>query len=170
MQLQPEFYEVAPGKLLAGNYPNAFTEEELRAKIRFFLQNGVTFFVDLTEEGEMLPYAPVLGQEADDLGITVEHQRMPVRDFDIPSINEMKQILDTIDAAVAAGHMVYVHCHFGLGRTGTVAGCYLVRHGLRGEQALAELVDLRLGTRFEGIASPVTAEQREMVKAWPVGG
>jgi protein-tyrosine phosphatase len=170
MQQQPEFYEVAPGKLLAGNYPNAFTEAELRAKFRFFLQNAVTFFVDLTEEEEMYPYASLLSQEAGDLGITVEHQRMPIRDFDVPSIDEMKQILNTIDAAVAAGHMVYVHCHFGLGRTGTVAGCYLVRHGLQGDEALAVLVDLRLGTRFEGITSPVTAEQREMVKAWPVGG
>jgi protein-tyrosine phosphatase len=166
----PEFYVVQPGKLLAGNYPNAADEKEVRAKLRYLLEGGVTLFVDLTEEGELESYTPLLEREASALGIAVEHRRMPILDFDTPTVEEMKHILDTIDAALTAGHIVYLHCHFGLGRTGTVAGCYLARHGLDGEQALAELARLRQGTHFQGMSSPVTYQQRKMVKDWPLGG
>jgi protein-tyrosine phosphatase len=166
----PELYVVQPDQLLAGNYPNTFGEEGGRAKLRHLLEGGVTFFVDLTEEGELEPYTSLLEKEASVLGITVEHRRMPIPDFDVPTVTEMEETLDTIDAALAAGHVVYVHCHFGLGRTGTVAGCYLVRHGIDGEQALQELTRLRQGTRFQGMSSPVTHQQRQMVRDWPLGG
>jgi protein-tyrosine phosphatase len=166
----PEFYVVQPGQLLAGNYPNASDDKGVRAKLRHLLEGGVTLFVDLTEEGELEPYTPLLEEEANALGITVEHRRMPIPDFDVPTVTEMEEILDTIDAALAAGHIVYVHCHFGLGRTGTVAGCYLVRHSIDGEQALAELARLRQGTRFQGMSSPVTHQQRQMVRDWSIGG
>ena len=39
----PEYYVVDPDKLLAGNYPKAYTEEELRAKFQFFFQNVKDF-------------------------------------------------------------------------------------------------------------------------------
>ena len=42
----------------------------------------------------------------------------------------MTRILDDVDAALADGGAVYVHCWGGIGRTGTVVGCWLVRHGL----------------------------------------
>jgi len=36
----------------------------------------------------------------------------------------MHEILDTIDAALSAKRIVYVHCWGGVGRTGTVIGCH----------------------------------------------
>ena len=48
-------------------------------------------------------------------------------------------MLDTIDQALAAGHTMYVHCWGGVGRTGTVVGCHLVRHGQQGTAALHAL-------------------------------
>ena len=57
----------------------------------------------------------------------------------------MNAVLDMLDTALQAGQAVYLHCWAGIGRTGTVVGCYLVRHGLTGEQALARLVTLRAG-------------------------
>ena len=71
----------------------------------------------------------------------------------------MARILDSIDASLAAGEVVYVHCLAGIGRTGTVIGCYLVRHGLSGEEALARVEALRG-------AGPETPEQRELVRSW----
>ncbi len=168
----PESYWVWPGRLLAGQYLEAFDDEKLRARLRLMLESGVTFFVDLTEKGEkgLKNYAPPLAEEAAALGLAVEHRRLPVPDFEIPTVAEMKHILDAIDAALAAGQGVYVHCFFGIGRTGVVVGCYLVRHGLNGQEALGELARLRQGTYFEGMSSPVTQEQRQMVQNWPVGG
>ena len=75
--------------------------------------------------------------------------------------------LDTIDAALAAGGTVYVHCYAGIGRTGTVVGCYLARHGMRGEEALAEIARLRADISDGWITSPETAAQRDRVREWP---
>jgi hypothetical protein len=161
-------YWVQPGKLLAGAYPSAWTEEELQAKLRFLLESGATFFLDLSEQGEkgLPPYKAMLQEEAEALGITVEYRRMPIHDFETPTVAEMKQILETIDAALARGQVIYTHCYFGLGRTGTVAGCYLVEQGFNGEQALDELVRVRRGTPLEQGLAPSTPEQRQMVRDW----
>ena len=64
---------------------------------------------------------------------------MPIPDTGNPKPAQVESILDTIDTAIAAGRRVYVHCWGGIGRTGTIVGCYLVRHGLTGDQALAEI-------------------------------
>jgi protein-tyrosine phosphatase len=82
----------------------------------------------------------------------------------------MHEILDEIDAAIAAGHRVYVHCWGGIGRTGTVIGCHLVRSGAKGEEALEQLAQLfgnmsRL-KRTMNPRSPETAEQRSFVTGW----
>ncbi len=78
----------------------------------------------------------------------------------------MGYILDSIDAALNAGHVVYFHCWGGVGRTGTVAGCYLVRHGMSGEGALHRIAELRQGTSDGWKRSPETLEHRRMVLEW----
>jgi protein-tyrosine phosphatase len=80
--------------------------------------------------------------------------------MDVPTLAHMRWILDTIDAAVDEGRTVYIHCWGGIGRTGTVVGCYLVRQGMAGDQALQEI------TRRRGIGSPETESQRQMVLNW----
>ena len=40
---------------------------------------------------------------------------------------------------LAGGRTVYLHCRGGIGRTGTVLGCYLVRQGQTAEEALASI-------------------------------
>jgi ADP-ribosyl-[dinitrogen reductase] hydrolase len=71
-----------------------------------------------------------------------------------------------------------VHCWGGVGRTGTVVGCHLVRSGLSGDEALA-----RVATLFKSMEkssrrhrSPETDEQEAYVCSWreshakPAGG
>ena len=162
----PDSYWVRPGRLLAGEYPGAKEETQARRKVRRMLEAGVTFFLDLTEPGELKPYLPFLREEAQAMGLSVEHRRMPIRDLGTPSPEEMERILDSIDEAIEAGHTVYVHCWGGTGRTGTVVGCYLVRHGMSGEEALAEIARLRQGTPDGWKRSPETRRQRQMVLGW----
>jgi len=155
-------------QLLAGEYPGGWDEQSLKVRLRRLLTAGVTYFLDLTEEREkgLRLYAPALREIAREIGRAVEHRRMPIPDFETPSAKQMRDILDTLDAALADGHTLYVHCYAGIGRTGTVVGCYLVRHGQSGQEALEEMVRLRRGTALENAFSPATEEQRRLVYEW----
>lgn len=167
----PNSYWVRPFRFLAGEYPGPMNSEETRRKLRLLLACGVTFCVDLTHEHELRSYESLLRTEALAVGRAVEYGRMPIQDFGVPSVAAMSQILDLLDRALGAGHVVYLHCWGGIGRTGTVVGCYLARHGMAGEQALAELQSLRqvLPQAYRRRASPETEEQRRMVLHWPAG-
>jgi hypothetical protein len=83
------------------------------------------------------PYNAILNGFAAGKGADVVCDRGAIRDMDVPSREEMAGLLDRIDNAIVAGRTVYVHCRGGLGRTGTVAGCWLARHGIAaGTEAL----------------------------------
>jgi len=153
---------------MAGEYPCSWDEEESRQKIRWLLANGVTFILDLTEEDEygLKPYASLFSEEAlasNEEGIYI---RQPIPDMSTPSIEEMHSILERLDSALRAGHTTYVHCYGGIGRTGTVIGCYLVKHGLTGEAALVQIARLREGTPDGWKESPETPNQRQFVLNW----
>jgi hypothetical protein len=137
----PDSYWVVPGKLLVGEYPGASTTDQARRKLRRLLGAGITTFLDLTEAGEhgLHPYLALLQGEAGALGCVIEHHRMPIHDVSTPTQAQMARILDAIDAALAAGHAVYLHCY------GSI-GCYLGRRGMDGEEALVEIARLRQGT------------------------
>lgn len=158
----PGSYWVVPGRLLAGPYPGSWDEAATRERLRQLLEAGVTFVVDLTEPREHDAYLLLLSTEAAALGRRITHRRLPIPDMDVPSVDDMTAILGTIDAALTGGETVYVHCLGGIGRTGTVIGCYLVQHGLDGQEALDEIAHLRGGL----LDSPQTEAQCEMVRAW----
>ena len=155
-------------RLVAGEYPGGWSERTLRARLRGLLEAGVTLFVDLTERREkgLRPYDPVLRQEAGSTGRVVQYVRFPIPDFDTPTASQMSHILDLMDRSLSEGYGVYLHCYAGIGRTGTVVGCFLVRHGWSGQDALDRIVELRRGIDPERHPSPITTEQRGMVRGW----
>jgi hypothetical protein len=153
--------------LLAGEYPGARTKDEARRKLRSFLDAGVDFFLDLTEEDEGLePYAPLLQEEAIARERKVVHRRLPITDLDVPSTERMSEIQQTISAALEAGQTVYVHCWGGIGRTGTVLGCYLVEQEVSVAEALTEIERRRRRTADGWKKSPETQAQVDFVKSW----
>lgn len=166
-----ESYWVVDG-FLAGEYPGAKDLAEARAKLGQLLAAGVTCFVDLTEEGEndLLPYAHMLSELAAASRTQAEHIRMPIPDISAPSRAQMGEILDLIDARMQQGQAVYVHCWGGVGRTGTVVGCYLARHGIAsGDAVLERIAELRRSTGKRSRKSPETVRQAEMVTNWREG-
>ena len=167
----PESYWVQPGQLLAGAHPLLVGEAEqaMRQRVQRFLAVGITSFVDLTEAHERVPYVPFLMAGASEGTRPPVYQRLPIRNWDVPTPAMMMRILDTIDAALAQEQSVYVHCAGGIGRTGTVVGCYLVRHGLQGGAALEEIMRLRHAMPNGGDLSPRREPQRQMVRTWPSG-
>ena len=165
----PNTYWVVPGRFLAGEYPGATVDALARQKLQTMLQGGVTHFVDLTEPGVLVPYESLLQEQAAQLGVAASYARIPITDVSVPRTpREMASILDAVDNAVAEGGTVFLHCWGGVGRTGTVVGCWLVRHGLTGDDALAQL-----GRWWKGVekadrkpTSPETPEQHAYVRNW----
>lgn len=160
-------YWVVPGELAAGEYPGARSGSEARAKTKLarLLSAGIRVFVDLTEEGELQPYADLLRQESERIGVRAEWHRMPVPDLSVPSVSHMTSILEEIAGAIRQGKSVYVHCWGGVGRTGTVVGCYLVETGLCGADALCRLNELWqfVEKRHLKPRTPETREQEQFV-------
>ena len=171
--LPGDSFWVEEGVLLAGPYPGSVDRAEAAAKLEAFLDVGITTFLDLTEAGEpspkdgpLQPYDGLLTEIASRRGISVRHVRMPIRDVDIPTAEAMEAILDFIGGTIADREPVYVHCCGGIGRTGTVVGCWLINQGVARESVLDELATLRAGTQRAPKRSPETEEQRQFVRDW----
>jgi ADP-ribosylglycohydrolase len=133
-------YWVVPRKFLAGEYPGDEDPGKAREKINRFFEVGVRHFVDLTENGELIPYEVILSEGSRAANITATYQRFPIRDISVPSDAEhLAEILFAIDRRIRQGGIVYVHCRGGVGRTGLVVACWLQEHGRTPDSALGEL-------------------------------
>ena len=156
----PDSYWVKPDVLMAGEYPGAQHEDEVRPRLEALRTAGIRSFLDLTEEHELVPYQA----QAAELGLV--WRRLPILDVSIPTRDRMAEILAHIEAEEAARRPVYVHCWGGVGRTGTVVGCWLREKGLSGDDALDTIATLRSETSKAWRESPETDEQRAFIEAW----
>lgn len=164
----PNSYWVEPDQLLAGEYPAQFSGELTRKRIDALIEAGFDTFIDLTRPNETIAYVRILLEEAKFYELEVQHHRFPIGDFGLPTPGLMKDILDTIDASLQAGRKIYLHCWGGIGRTGTTVGCYLVRRGRTGKEALQQLAEWWQAVPKSQIhaRSPETHEQAEFVLNW----
>jgi hypothetical protein len=173
-------YWVVENRFAAGAYPGKKGRRELERVpevVEQLLDAGLDRFVNLTQDypggtdGHLTHYDSDVEPHA-------EVDRYPIRDVYIPTDEFMVEILDAIDDDLAGGHNVYVHCWGGVGRTGTVVGCWLIRHGYATADDVLEMIsDLRIGDagrgpnagRGETRESPETLEQVDFVVGWEQG-
>lgn len=168
----PNSYWLPGGRVVAGEYPGDLYEDNADMKLRALLDAGVEVFLDLTTpDDRMTPYEGHLDTIAREIGATAVRLSQPVPDMGIASTARMNAILDVIDEHAADGRAVYIHCWGGVGRTGLVVGCHLVRHGATGDEAL-ETVRRLFATMSpdkvtrHGGCSPQTRAQCEQVRTW----
>lgn len=147
---------IEPGRLVAGRHPCAWTPDDAERDVRTLLDEGVTLFLDLTEDAELEPYHAYVQPPA-------RWQRIPIRDLSVPPIEVLTAALDAIDAELERGGAVYVHCRAGCGRTGVVVGCWLVRHGASPGEAQTRVSSAR------GLGCPQTLAQRLAILGWNAG-
>jgi len=170
----PRSYWVVPDQLLAGYFPGSKDPVQESANMEGLINAGIRHVINLMEEDELdhqgkpfRPYQERFKDLAALKGIDVTWERMPIRDVSVPSKNMMVRILDRIDQALAQQRPVYVHCWGGKGRTGTVVGCYLVRHGIaEGKAAMKAIQEMRRNDPKAHEASPETREQCDFLLRW----
>lgn len=97
--------------------------------------HGFDVLVSLLREEEQPPYYDVDAVVA--LGYV--RRNIPVRDFSAPEIGQMREFLDFV-SKLPAGSKVVVHCHAGIGRTGTFAAAWWIS---KGESPLAAVSRIR---------------------------
>jgi hypothetical protein len=162
-------YWVIPGRFLASEYPTVRHLDAATDRLPAYLRHGLDTFIDLTEPHELEPYVSHLELIGPRFGIQPSHHRFPITDRSVPDDKAyMVRILDAIDEQLELDRNLCVHCWGGIGRTGLVVGCHLVRRGMTGEQALAQIAEwwTQMEKRHRMPRAPETDEQRAYVRAW----
>ncbi len=160
-------YWVLPGKLLAGEYPGLFNGQSSEVtNAELLVPAGVTDFFDLTTESDGLAsYEPLIDRSRFP---DVKINKFPIPDCSVPvSRDQTVKILDSIDAAIENEGLAYVHCWGGIGRTGTIIGCWLSRRGKKGSPALNRLRELWCCCpKSKYCQSPETDKQTQYILNW----
>lgn len=170
----PQSYWVQPGLFCAGHYPGSLDPSERDAKLIGLLDCAIRRTINLiplNEKGQngqsFDPYDLVLQSLAARRGLPVECLRMDFPDGTAPDISLMRAILDVIDSSIAANEPLYLHCWGGHGRTSTVVGCYLVRHGEAPEQAIEHILTWRQSLPKNWY--PFEDGQEALLRSWRKG-
>jgi protein-tyrosine phosphatase len=152
--------------LLAGASFSSWSDSETLSNLEDLRAAKVTVIVSLISWSEL-----VMGwSDQDWLERQIErhfkHYVFPVQDGGVPTRAFTQEILDAIDGELSANRRVYVHCRGGRGRTGTIVGCWLTRHGYgKGEEVLEGITSLRSAAHLDSV-SPETEKQRSFVRTW----
>lgn len=170
----PGSYWVVPGMLLAGEFPGDQDQARARQKTGRLIDCGILKIINLmeadeTDHSEKLfnAYEPIAMQVASEKKLPIECHRFPIADLGVPTISQMISILDKITVSIADKGPVYVHCRGGIGRTGTVVGCYLLQNRIASPADVFDVIaDLRRHDRKKHLVSPETDAQRHFVSNW----
>jgi protein tyrosine/serine phosphatase len=109
----PNFHQVN-AQLYRGAQPRAGGLQTLK-------QIGIRTIVNLRHDAAQARAEEV---EAGELGL--RYYSVPLPDLSLPQDKVVRQVFEIINSA--ENHPVFVHCHHGKDRTGTIIACYRISH------------------------------------------
>jgi protein-tyrosine phosphatase len=129
--------------------------------LKLFTDFGINYFLDLAENGEMPPYAPFLVN-------SIGRHTFPIPNGCVPdSVRCVVDLFCIINGVLnKAETKLYIHCVWGVGRTGTIVACYYIYfRGISADDALAEM-RCRFAThgRSAWMSAPETEAQVNFIK------
>lgn len=115
----------------------------------FLKEIGIKHVINLMME-------PHNNQFVETFGIKVFH--VPVKNYSPPSMEQIEQVINFIEEN--RHDKILIHCWAGLGRTGTIVACYLIKHeNMSADKAIKHIRNLRPG-------SVETKEQEKIINEY----
>ena len=124
------FSWVIEGKLAGSAIPTSIDE------VQWAIDQGVKSIITIREE-------PL----DDSWTKGVNYLHVHSNDMGVPEFNDLVNTVDFVHKRIANNEPVMVHCLAGLGRTGTVLACYLIKHQkMSADKAIQKIRDERPGS------------------------
>ncbi len=90
----------------------------------------------------------------------LEHRLICVVDFTAPTIDQLFEFNEFVDAKLAEGRKVLAHCYAGRGRTGAMLAAYLIHRGMSSDAAIREIRE-RAAHAYGSTRGVIEPEQEE---------
>ncbi len=153
---------MAPSKHCQALFAGGEWQRDVLTDLEYLMQTANTgLLVCLLQDDETVRLKiPHLIGEAE---ARMEVLRLPIADGGISDdLDAVKDLIDAIEDAATAGINVVIHCRGGLGRAGTIGGCYLRQRGYSDDEIFARLAKRDLEK------CPETAAQRAFIRAFAI--
>lgn len=106
------------------------------AELEWVIKKGVKSIITMTEEP--LPESWIKN---------IKYLHVPTEDLSVPDIEEIDNTIDFINERIKNNEPTMVHCAAGIGRTGTILACYLIKyHNLSAKDAIDKVRKERPGS------------------------